>query len=73
MVVCSDCAPNHNKTCPRSRNDRDSTQGKLTISYPDSRNEMLWCWSKPWLERCDDESYRVANTDEFTIVLVPYV
>eukprot|EP00973_Karenia_brevis_P075255 10454211-Karenia_brevis.AAC.1 len=51
MVVCSDCAPNHNKTCPRSR--RDSTQGNLTISYPDSINEMLWSWSKPWLERYD--------------------
>eukprot|EP00973_Karenia_brevis_P086853 12045822-Karenia_brevis.AAC.1 len=39
IVICSDCAPNHNKTCPRSRNDRDDMQGKLTISYPDFRND----------------------------------
>eukprot|EP00973_Karenia_brevis_P082976 11504911-Karenia_brevis.AAC.1 len=67
MVLCSDCAPYHNKTCPRSRNDRDGTQGNLTISYPDNYNEMLWRWSTPWLERCVGESYTIAKPSEFTI------
>eukprot|EP00973_Karenia_brevis_P093951 12419994-Karenia_brevis.AAC.1 len=73
MVLCSMCAPNHSKRCPRSRNEGDNRQGKLTISYPDMSNEMFWSRTMPWLESRRGESYLVAKPSEFTCVLVPYM